>query len=764
MLGRASVGGVEAALKDILQHAPAGSITSWKHLPSKPASYASWPQSLEPRLLDLLHRRGIERPYTHQVHAIELVRAGKNVVVVTPTASGKTLCYNVPVIQRMLEDPTSRALYLFPTKALAQDQLVELQAITSALGTGIKTSTYDGDTPPSARTAIRSAGHIVISNPDMLHAGILPQHTRWLRLFENLQYVVIDELHTYRGVFGSHVANVLQRLKRICAFYGSHPQFICCSATIANPTQLAEDLVGEPFARVDDDGAPRADKHLILYNPPVVNVDLGIRRSSLLEATALARTFLTHNVQTILFGRSRLTVELLVTYLKQSLRLPPDQTARAVRGYRGGYLPTERRDIEAGLRAGNVRAVVSTNALELGIDIGRLDAAVLVGYPGTLASTWQQMGRAGRRSGTSVAVLVASSAPLDQHIINHPQFFMDSPVEGACLNPENPYVLNAHVKCGAFELPFQDGEPLGSANIAEPLQELEQAFVVHHTGAQWHWATERFPAAEVSLRLANIDNVAIIDTTHTHAVIGELDQVSALTMLHESAIYLHEGVQFHVDRYDVDERKAYVRQVDSDYYTDAELDVDLRTLSQLATRPVPEGRLAFGEVSVTIKPSIYKKIKFHTHENIGFGEIHLPAHTFHTWATWLELDELPSSQSTEDLAGSLAGVRHVLAHIAPLHLMCDPRDMYAVAEVRSPTTSVPTLTLYDAVPGGVGLAERLFECWEGVTRAALEVTASCPCLDGCPSCIGPSLLSGASVKARSLALLDSLVTSRAIVR
>jgi DEAD/DEAH box helicase domain-containing protein len=597
----------------------------------------------------------------------------------------------------------------------------------------------------------------------MLHTAILPQHTRWIKLFEHLRYVVVDELHTYRGVFGSHVANVLRRLKRICEFYGSQPQFICCSATIANPRDIAEVLVNEPFSLIDNDGSPKAEKHLLVYNPPVVNRELGIRRSSLLEARTLAQRFLQHDVQTILFARSRLSVEVLVTYLKHALKLPPDQVNSAVRGYRGGYLPNERREIEAGLRNGSVRAVVSTNALELGIDVGQLEAAILVGYPGALASTWQQAGRAGRRSGTSVAILVASSTPLDQYIASHPEYLFSSSVEGATANPSNPLILNAHVKCGAFELPFADGELLGNLPIDGALGELEGAMVVHHVGGLWHWATEKFPAVEISLRSVSAENVVIIDTTRDNHVIGEMDRISALTMLHDGAIYLHEGVQFHVDHYDVDEQKAYVRRVEVDYYTDAELDVDMRMLDTMERRALAGSSLAYGEVAITIRPSIYKKIKFETHENIGSGTIHLPASDMHTLATWLELDDatsasLPGSQ----LGHALQGLRHLLSNVAPLYAMCDPRDVEAVIEIRSPLTRKATVYLYDAVPGGVGLAERLYAQWEGVLRSAQELVAACPCQSGCPSCVGPAI-TDEGAKQAALTLCEALVGQRVLV-
>ncbi len=722
----------------IAQVAPEGCITAWRRLPEREARYASWPTGLDPRLLEVLRRRNIERPFTHQAQAIEAVRSGQHVVIVTPTASGKTLCYNVPVIQRILDEPSTRALYLFPTKALSQDQLDELHDITSALDVGIKTFTYDGDTPQTARHAVRTAGQIVITNPDMLHAGILPRHTAWMKLFENLRYVVIDELHSYRGVFGSHVANVIRRLKRLCQFYDSSPQFICCSATIANPAALAEQLIEATVRVIDDDGAPKAAKHYVFYNPPVVNRELGIRRSALLETRQLAGTLQRADVQTIIFARSRVSVELLVTYMKNQLRLAPDETDRAVRGYRGGYLPLMRREIEAGLRDGSVRTVVSTNALELGIDIGRLEACVMMGYPGAISSMWQQAGRAGRRSGSSLALFVATSSPLDQYVVTHPDFFFGNSPEAALANPNNAQILGPHVMCGAFELPFDDAEPLGTRDVHAELSYLEAQHLVHHAGDRWHWSAESFPAADVSLRSAATENVVIVDTSEGERVIGEMDRFSAFMLLHDQAIYLHEGLQYHVDKLDFQELKAYVKPVAVDYYTDASLEVDMRVIERFQHEDLPTVTRCLGEVSVTFRPTIFKKIKLYTHENVGWGEIHLPQTDMHTSAYWLEFREtLGPDVQGDSLAQALQGVRNLLGNVAPLFVMCDPRDIRAVAEIKSPMTKLPTVYLYDTVPGGVGLAEKLFEQHSELLRAALGLVRACGCEVGCPSCSGP---------------------------
>jgi DEAD/DEAH box helicase domain-containing protein len=567
-------------------------VTAIHHLPAEPARTTPFPARLDPRLVAVLQARGIHEPYTHQAEAIEHALDGRDVVVVTPTASGKTLCYNAPVLDAVLRNPASRALYLFPTKALAQDQLAELQGLCDRLEAGgalaVGAFTYDGDTPQDARRTVRTKAHVVLSNPDMLHSGILPHHPRWAKLFENLRFVVIDELHAYRGVFGSHLANILRRLQRICRHYGSDPVFIASSATIANPRELAERLAGRPFVVVDRSGAPRAEKFFVFVNPPVVNRQLGIRRSYLSEARRIALEFLERRLQVIVFTQSRLATEILTTYLKEALPQPPG-APDAVRGYRGGYLPNRRRDIERGLRDGVVRAVVSTSALELGIDIGALDAAILAGYPGTIASTWQRAGRAGRRSGRSAAVLVASSAPLDQFVVRHPEYFFGASPEHALVNPDNLHILLDHVKCAAFELPFTADETFGRENVQDVLALLAEHGFVHPAGGQWHWTHESYPADAVSLRSVSSDNFVVVDTTRGSRVIGETDYTSAPSTLHEKAIYIVEGQLYQVERLDFEGRKAYVKEVDCDYYTDAITYTKVTVLDEFAARDARVG-------------------------------------------------------------------------------------------------------------------------------------------------------------------------------
>ncbi len=716
----------------------AGEVTLDTTLAAAPAEQVELPGDLHPDLAAALAGRGLDRLYTHQARAWAAARAGRHFVVVTPTASGKTLCYNLPVLQAILDRPQARALYLFPTKALAQDQLAELGRLADALPIDLRVHTYDGDTPPGRRQAVREAGHIVLTNPDMLHTGVLPHHTGWRRLFANLEYVVVDELHTYRGVFGSQVANVLRRLRRICEFYGSSPRFLCASATIANPRELAGRLLEvEDVEVIDRSGAPRGERRLVFYNPPLLDRSLGVRRSSLLESRRIAGQWIRSGVQTIVFCRSRLQVEVMLSYLQQDLA-PRLDARRRVRGYRSGYLPVERREIEAGLRSGEVLGVVSTNALELGIDIGSLQAAVLVGYPGTIASTWQQLGRAGRRSG-STTVLVASSSPLDQFIVRHPEYFLGASPEEGLIDPDNLLVLAGHLQAGVFELPFGEGERLGRARVEALLDVLREDGSITSSQGRYFWSREAFPAEAVSLRRLAADNVVIVDAARPRPdVIGEMDQFSAPVFLHEEAIYLHEGAQYHVDRLDWEEKKAYVRPVEVDYYTDALLGVNVTVLDAFAAEDGGGLSRAHGEVKLTALATMFKKIRFHTHENIGSGPIHLPEQTLHTTAYWTTVSpSLAASLGKERLEAALRGLAHSLRHVASLRLMCDPRDLGSLAEVRSTATRRPTVTVYEVYPGGVGCSSRLFDLHERLLRETLELITACPCQAGCPACTGP---------------------------
>lgn len=731
-------------------------LTHWHTLPPRPARFGDFPESLHPRLRQALAQRGIANLYIHQTEAVEAALAGEDVCVVTPTASGKTLCYNLPVLHTLLANPQARALYLFPTKALSQDQVHELQSLITAMDVKIGTYTFDGDTPSNARKAIRAAGHIVVSNPDMLHTGILPHHTIWIRFFEHLQYIVIDEIHHYRGVFGSHLANVLRRLKRICQFYGSKPRFICCSATIANPKEMAERILERPIRLIDNNGAPAGEKHFLFYNPPVVNEELGIRKPSVMESSRLAARLLSKDIQSIVFARSRLRVEILTTYLKEAVRkLGRDHNL--VRGYRGGYLPTERREIERGLREGKVMTVVSTNALELGIDIGALDVCIMTGYAGSVASTWQQAGRAGRRNAAALIVLIASSAPLDQYIIKHPEYFFDLPPESATVDPNNLIIVASHLKCAAFELPFVEGESFGldPRSTAEILDYLAENRVLRKVRNKWHWSADAYPAQEISLRTAAPGNVVILDTTDGGRVIGEVDFFSAPVEVYQNAIYLHQSRQYTIDRLDLHDRKAYARPVETDYYTDAEMKVDLKVIDTLERAPVAHVQKCTGELSVTWLPTIYKKIKFGTHENVGWGEIHLPEQTMHTMGYWIEFpEELADTfhMKQEELGEALYALANALRQVAPVQVLCEPADIRAQAMIKAPVSACPTIYLYEKYPGGVGLSEKLYTHHDILLDAARSLLAGCKCAHGCPSCAGPVTEVGRHGKAGAIRL------------
>jgi len=756
-------------------------LAALRHFPAQGPRYADFPPEVHPRLVETLRARGFEHLYTHQREAYDAARAGGNTVVVTPTASGKTLCYNLPVLDAILKDPDTRALYLFPTKALAQDQLAELYSVVEHLGADIGTFTYDGDTPQDARKAIRARARIVVTNPDMLHKGILPHHTRWARLFENLRYVVIDELHSYRGVYGSHFANILRRLHRLCRFYGAQPQFLCSSATIGNPKELAESLTERPMTLVGESGAPRGERYFAIYNPPVVNRQLGIRRSALGCARDVALSFLKKGLQTIVFAPSRLATEILVTYLKEALEKQPGSDD-VIRGYRGGYLPLKRREIERGLREGSVLGVVSTNALELGIDIGSLDVSVICGYPGSVASTWQQAGRAGRRSGTSVSVLVANSTPLNQFIAKNPDYFFGAPIEQARINPDNLHILVSHVKCAAFELPFAADEIFGREDLPGILQFLEEERLVHRAGDRWHWTSESYPADAVSLRSVSSDNFVVQDITREPRIIAEVDYDSAPSMLHEKAVYILEGATYFVEKYDHKERRAHVREAEVDYYTDAITYTKVKILDKLEEEPVGNGRRSRGEVHVTSQVVGFKKIKFYTNENVGSGELQMPENEMHTTSYWLTVPrEIMSAlpYGVEERRDGIVAMSYTLGQMAALLLMCDRHDLGVAlgdngqGEARTtrglrrfrpneeapvtPADYEPHIFIYDNYPGGMGLSEPLYRLHHRLLEQSLRLIRECPCTDGCPSCVGPAGEVGSRGKEVAREILTAIV-------
>ncbi len=805
----------------------AARITGELTTPAAAARYAELPASMHPQLREALVARGLKRLYSHQRQAWDLAMAGQHLVVATPTASGKTLCYNLPVLDAVLSRG-AKALYLFPTKALAQDQVAELMELNRAGGPsdargqvpaampavspdsagspgiagtsriadsalaggatattlGIKAFTFDGDTPGDARKAVRTRGDIVVSNPDMLHQAILPHHTKWAQFFESLAFIVVDELHSYRGVFGSHVANVFRRLQRICQFYGVQPQFIFASATIANPAELAERLIGAPVMSVTDSGAPQGERHLLLWNPPVINPDLGIRASARSQTTRIARMATKTGLKNIVFARSRLMVEVITKYLKDVFDRDPRRPPRVL-AYRGGYLPSERRQAEQALRAGRVDTVVSTSALELGVDIGALDVAVLNGYPGTIAATWQRLGRAGRRNRPCLGVLVATSDPLDQYMVQHPEFFLGASPEHARIHPNQLLILMDHVRCAAFELPFQDGDTFGGPGCDEDLGEmlgyLRDEGVLQRqagrNGGRWYWIADSYPANAVSLRSVAEGNFVVIDISDgKQTIIAEVDYSSAPGTVYEGAIYMVQSQPYQVERLDWTGRKAFVRQTRADYYTDAIDYTRLKILDRFDSRALgrpeaaaPSAAASHGEVHIVRRYPGYKKIRYYSHDNIGYGNIDLPDQEMHTTSVWWQAEPAALEQALparEHAIEGFLGAAYALHHVAALRAMAEVRDLgravgdsqgswFAVlggdgrGQLRGPSNEPlaqppgerfePTLFLYDNFPGGVGLSAPLFDDAALLVQDALRLVQHCACRAGCPACVGPIL-------------------------
>ncbi|WP_177497794.1 DEAD/DEAH box helicase [Pseudomonas sp. Hp2] len=742
-------------------------ITGSFTIPGREGRYAPIPDDVPAALKAALRARGIERLYSHQAEAWEATQRGEHVAIVTPTASGKSLCYTLPVVSAAMQGD-AKALYLFPTKALAQDQVAELLELNRAGDLGVKAFTFDGDTPGDARQAIRLHGDIVVSNPDMLHQAILPHHTKWAQFFENLRYVVIDEIHTYRGVFGSHVTNVLRRLKRICAFYGAEPQFILCSATIGNPHAHAEALVEQRVHAIVESGAPSGDKHVLLWNPPVVNPDLGLRASARSQSNRIARIAIKSGLKTLVFAQTRLMVEVLTKYLKDIFDHDPRKPAR-IRAYRGGYLPTERREVERAMRAGDIDGIVSTSALELGVDIGALDVVILNGYPGSVAATWQRFGRAGRRRQPALGVLVASSQPLDQYVVRHPDFFADASPEHARIAPDQPLILFDHIRCAAFELPFLAGETFGPVDPAVFLEALAESGVVHQEGERWEWIADSYPANAVSLRSVADGNFVVVDRSDgKQQIIAEVDYSAAALTLYEGAIHMVQSTPYQVERLDWDGRKAYVTRTHVDYYTDSIDYTKLKVLDRFDGSAAGRGDSHHGEVHVVRRVAGYKKIRYYTHENIGYGPVNLPDQELHTTAVWWQLPQATLLREFADRQAALdgfLGAAYALHIVATVAVMADARDLqkavgngdgawFAIADesgrgqvrgaereggVELQQSFVPTVYLYDNFPGGVGLSEPLWRRQAELVQRAGELVQRCDCKAGCPACVGPVL-------------------------
>jgi DEAD/DEAH box helicase domain-containing protein len=832
----------------------APNIAAWRTTLPRRTQTHPFPTDLPDSLREALSTRRIDSLYSHQLSAWTHARAGRNLILATGTASGKTLAYNLPVLADMLHNPEARALYLFPTKALAQDQFSSLTSLNvqTFQRSNLQTAIYDGDTPTSQRPSIRKNARIVISNPDMLHTGILPHHANWSDFFSNLKFIVIDEAHTYRGVLGSHVANVIRRLKRVANFYGSKPKFILASATIGNPKELAEALIEEPVELVDDDGSARGERHFIIYNPPVTDPALGLRKSSLLESVRLANDLLARDIQSVVFARTRRTVEILLTYLHES----PSPSARGVRGegevrgYRSGYLPHQRREIEQGLRDGSVKTVVATNALELGIDIGGLGAAILVGYPGTIASARQQAGRAGRGDAPAVSVLVASPSPLDQFLAHHPEYFFGRSPEQALVNPNHLLILLEHLRCAMFELPFQQGEGFGSLSwelIEEYLQFLLSNQEAHFSNEKYYWMQDAYPAAKISLRSASPQSVVLqaIDADGKPTAIGTVDGESAAWMVHPGAIYMHEAQQYFVQELNLENHIAHLVPVGLDYYTESQQRSEIQVLSvnEHISLPPPGKKWGdvcskgYGEIQVTTQVVGFKKLRWFTNENLGEEPLDMPPSELQTTGYWLTLSEATlerlrqSGAWTNDpndygadwqkirlaarsrdqfkcqvcgveesnrehdvhhkvpfraftsaaeanrlenlttlcrtchqkveqnvrMRSGLAGLGFALGNLAPLFLMCDPRDLGIHTDPAGTVNGQPSIVLYDLVPAGIGFSQKLFEIHDELIQRAFELVSQCECEDGCPSCVGPGGENGMGGKAETLAILKELL-------
>lgn len=737
-------------------------ISARHEVPPQAPRMQSIPAWLHSKLRGALEARGILELYEHQARAVEALHAGKNVVVATPTASGKSLCYHLPVLDRLFrEGGDARALYLFPTKALARDQMAEVEGLLSACDReDLTVAVYDGDTPPATRRALRESGSLVISNPHMLHAGILPNHTRWQGLFTGLQYIVLDELHTLSGVYGSHVANVLRRLKRICAHYGSKPVFCAASATISNPGEHARRLLEEPVEVVDSDASARGRKHYLFLNPDLVSEAAGLRVPAIEAARQIARKLLPSDLQTIYFCRSRNTVEVLLKYLRDEAHKQNVDQER-IAGYRGGYLPDLRRQIEKGLASGTITTVVATSALELGIDIGSLDVCVLLGYPGTVSSTFQRAGRVGRRNRESAVLMLARSFAMDQYLLANPGYLFDRPREAVSIDPDNPVILCNHVKCSCFELPFDRdegfGEAVGTTEVLDFLTDDLRLLV--REGDRYHFGALTYPAEGVSLNAADMDNVVIMDRGEG-IVLAEIDRPSAIVTVYEGAIYGHQGEQFLVEEFKYADRRAYVRKVDVDYYTEADTETEVRVLHVDERLEHSTYAAVRGEVYVSTLAKAFKKIRFYTRENVGIGEIHLPPEEFETEACVLVLDrdfgvEAGLDQGSD--AGGLRGVGELIQSLVPLFVRVDPGDVRVQTELSHPHFEAPTITIYDAVPAGTGLSARIFKCHRDILEAALGICRRCSCSTGCPACIGPSRDQGKRGKALATRVLGGML-------
>ncbi len=715
-----------------------GQIAHIQHIPARTARYGELERPLHPNLQERLEALGVRRLYAHQAEAVNAARDGEHVTVVTATASGKTLCYNLPVLDAVLNDPRARAFYLFPTKALAQDQLGKLNDF--GLFPTVRFATYDGDTPSADRRFIKRGAHIVLTNPDMLHVGILPYHTTWSAFLANLKYVVVDEMHTYRGVFGAHVAHILRRLRRLCAFYGADPQFLCCSATIANPDELTRRLtdVENPIV-IDNNGAPSGPRTFVFWNPPFIDAEQATRRSAHIEATSLFTDLVEQNIRNITFAKARKSAELILRYARNAFDLKAPELSQRIMSYRSGYTKQERRAIEQGLFAGRLIGVTATNALELGVDVGGLDATILTGYPGTIASAWQQAGRAGRGGDESLSVLVAFDNPLDQFLMRHPDYFFGRPHERAVVDPDNRRILGQHLLCAVYERAMSREElPRFGPNAPNALTTLEEQGKIFFRNGKWHFAGSDYPAASVNIRSASDATYKIVDEENGGRLVGTVEGGIAFKTLHEGAIYLHLGETYLVERLDIESQTAYVRPIEANYYTEAREYSTILILDTKQTRDLGKTKAYFGEVVVTNRVTGYRRKKLFSDEVLELVDLDLPEETFETEAFWFTVPQdlmMDLVNEGGELGGSIHAVEHAAIGMMPLLSTCDRWDVGGVSHPDHPDTALPTIFIYDGYPGGVGIAEATYATLQELLSATHAIIADCPCAEGCPSCV-----------------------------
>ncbi len=713
-----------------------GQIEHIEVIPARQARYGELKSELSEDVRQVLDDLGLKKLYRHQVQAIEAVLAGKNVVIAAGTASGKTLCYTLPLAQAIHDDPTTRAILTYPTKALAQDQLGKLGAFGA--GTVFTAHTYDGDTPQNQRRRIRQHAQVILTNPDMLHVAICPYHESWADFFRHLRYVVLDEVHTYRGVFGSHTANVLRRLRRIARHHGADPQFICTSATIGNPQEHCERLVGLDFEVVQEDTSAQGRRFFVFWNPPLVDKDLGQRRSGNMEAAELTVRLAREGIRTITFTQARQQAELILQHMR---RLADDaQLRKQLMAYRGGYLPEQRREIEQQLFSGDLLAVAATSALELGVDIGGLDAVVMTGYPGSISSVWQQVGRGGRGQQDALAVLVALPGGVDQYVVEHPGYLLDADQERVLINPENRFILGEHLLCAAYELPLaEDDEDFFGPQMSAILQALEEHSYLRKR-RRWHWAGDVniYPPAEVNIRSTGGADYEIIDTS-CDELLGTIDQTSVYWITYPGAVYRHQGENYLVTGLDPESCCVTVEPTDVEYYTRTLEVSDVAVIAAYDGRELAGcGQISLGEVNVHNQVVGYRKFHLETGQQCGVEKLNLPAQDFETMGVWFAVAEPEATMLAEDahhLMGSMHGLEHAIIALLPLFALCDPHDIGGVTYSDHPDIGTGGIFVYDGYPGGVGICEEAFYRAEEVLGAVYERITSCPCGAGCPACV-----------------------------